>query len=46
VDDVSFDEFETREACCVNGVSVGSVESGGAVAGSSVRLEAEDVDMD
>ncbi|KAJ7749752.1 hypothetical protein B0H14DRAFT_2636339 [Mycena olivaceomarginata] len=45
-DEVSFDEFETSEACCVNGASVGSVESGGAVTGSSVRLEAEDVDMD
>ncbi|KAJ7852340.1 hypothetical protein B0H14DRAFT_2580955 [Mycena olivaceomarginata] len=45
-DEVSFDEFETSEACCVNGTSVGSVESGGAVAGSSVRLEAKDVDMD
>jgi hypothetical protein len=45
-DEASFDEFDTSEACCVNGASVGSVESGGAVAGSSVRIEAEDVDMD
>ncbi|KAJ7693519.1 hypothetical protein B0H14DRAFT_3531086 [Mycena olivaceomarginata] len=42
VDAVSFDEFETSEACCVNGASVGSVESGGVVAGSSVQQEAED----
>ncbi|KAJ7855155.1 hypothetical protein B0H14DRAFT_3449168 [Mycena olivaceomarginata] len=45
-DEVFFDEFKMSSACCVNGASVGSVESGGAVAGSSVRLEAEDVDMD
>jgi hypothetical protein len=46
VNEVSFNEFDTSEACCVNGTSVGSVESGGAVAGSSVRLKVEDVDMD
>jgi hypothetical protein len=45
-DAVSFDEFETSEVCCVNGALVGSVESGGVVAGSLVRQEAEDVDMD
>ncbi|KAJ7872543.1 hypothetical protein B0H14DRAFT_3438937 [Mycena olivaceomarginata] len=38
-DEVSFDEFETSEACCVNGASVGSVESGGAVAGSEPSLK-------
>jgi hypothetical protein len=43
---VSFDEFETSDACCANGASVGSVESGGAVTGSLARQEAEDVDMD
>jgi hypothetical protein len=38
----SFDELDTGNA---NGTSVGLLESGGAVAGSSVQPEVEDVEM-
>ncbi|KAJ7793117.1 hypothetical protein B0H14DRAFT_2623193 [Mycena olivaceomarginata] len=42
----SFRELETRDANDVNGASGGSIESGGAVAGSLAGAGVEDVDME
>jgi hypothetical protein len=42
----SFREFEAGGANDANGASGGSIESGGAVAGSSAGAVVEDVDME
>jgi hypothetical protein len=42
----SFREFETGDANDANGASGGSIESGGAVAGSSAGAGVEEVNME